>query len=427
MSVIVVGVEHDSASLELLERVAIGESTLPKALGRLRDRPNLSEVVILSTCLRTEVYAVVERFHEGVDDLREFLADVSGSSIDSLGDRLAIRFDDDVPAHLFSVAAGLDSAVLGESEVLGQVRRAWQRSLEEKASGPVLGALFRHGIEAGKRVRSETGIARGITSLSHGAVALAADRRVDGLTGANVVVLGAGEMGEGVARALDGHDPAGVVVVNRSSERSHSVVAGLSRSIAPRSRTAALDDLGALLASADVVFTTVGSSHPVVRRSELAGPASGRSPEDPLVVVDLGVPRNVEPDAADLPGLLLFDMDVLREAVTSALSGRRRELTAATQIVSDEVERYRVAARARDVAPLVAALRSGAEDLRQAEVDRRRAKRTELSEAQWDQVDAVTRTVVASLLHRPTVVLKETAGTPRGERLVESLRSLFDL
>ena len=203
MSVIVVGLEQKHAPLELLDRVSVTESDTGKALGRLRDQPNLSEAVLLSTCLRTEVYAVVERFHDGVAEIQEFLADVSGSSVDALGEYCTIRFDDDVTDHLFSVASGLDSAVLGESEVLGQVRRAWERAQAERVSGPVLGALFRHAVETGKRVRSETAIARGITSLSHGAVALAQGRRPGGLAGSRVLVVGAGEMGEGVVQALD--------------------------------------------------------------------------------------------------------------------------------------------------------------------------------------------------------------------------------
>ena len=173
MSVIVVGLEQRNAPLELLEAVSIPETDLAKSLGRLRDRSNLSEAVILSTCLRTEVYTVVERFHDGVAELQDFLAAVSGSPVDALAERLTIRFDDDVAVHLFSVASGLDSAVIGESEVLGQVRRAWEKAQAEGSSGPILGALFRHSVETGKRVRSETAIARGVTSMSHGAVALA--------------------------------------------------------------------------------------------------------------------------------------------------------------------------------------------------------------------------------------------------------------
>jgi len=419
VSVIVVGLEQRQCPLDLLERVAVTESALPKALGRLRDQSNLSEAVILSTCLRTEVYAVVERFHDGVAELQEFLVTISGSPVDSLAEYLTVRFDDDVTTHLFTVAAGLDSAVLGESEVLGQVRRAWENAQREQVSGPVLGALFRHSIETGKRVRSETAIARGITSFSHGAVALAAGRRRGGLGDARVLVVGAGEMGEGVAQALDGHGATSLVVANRTSDRTGTV--------ADRVSAASLDDLGELLGLSDVVFTSVATTHPVIDRAMLEPAVNGRGPDQPLLVIDLGVPRNVEPSAADLDGLVLLDMDVLRSAIADALSGRQDEVTAATRIVTDEVERHRVASRARDAAPMISALRTTVEGARMAEFERQRAKRSELSDAQWEQVDAVTRAMMAKLLHQPTMVLKDAAGTPRGERLVEALRTLFDL
>lgn len=427
MSVIVVGLEQGQCPLDLLERVAVTESALPKALGRLRDQSNLSEAVILSTCLRTEVYAVVERFHDGVAELQEFLVTISGSPVDSLAEYLTVRFDDDVTTHLFTVAAGLDSAVLGESEVLGQVRRAWEKAQREQVSGPVLGALFRHSIETGKRVRSETAIARGITSFSHGAVALAAGRRRGGLGDARVLVVGAGEMGEGVAQALDGHGATSLVVANRTSDRTEGVVANVPGTVADRVSAASLDDLGELLGLSDVVFTSVATTHPVIDRAMLEPAVNGRGPDQPLLVIDLGVPRNVEPSAADLDGLVLLDMDVLRSAIADALSGRQDEVTAATRIVTDEVERHRVASRARDAAPMISALRTTVEGARMAEFERQRAKRSELSDAQWEQVDAVTRAMMAKLLHQPTMVLKDAAGTPRGERLVEALRTLFDL
>ena len=427
MSVIVVGLEQRQSPLELLERVAVTESDLPKALGRLRDQSNLSEAVILSTCLRTEVYAVVERFHDGVAELQEFLATISGGPVEALADHLTVRFDDDVTSHLFAVAAGLDSAVLGESEVLGQVRRSWERAQHEQVSGPVLGALFRHAVETGKRVRSETAIARGITSLSHGAVALATSRRPAGLLGARVLVVGAGEMGEGVVQALGGHGAASVVIANRTADRAEALSAALPEGAADQVRAEPLERLGTLLATSDVVFTSLGTTMPVIDRRMVAAAVAGRSPGRPLLVIDLGMPRNVDPAAADLEGLTLLDMDVLRAAVEDALSGRQDEVAGANQIVTDEVERYRVASRARDAAPIVSALRARVEEARQSALDRQRARRSELTDAQWEQVDAVTRSMAAKLLHQPTVALKDAAGTPRGERLVEALRTLFDL
>jgi len=427
LSVIVVGIEQRDAPLHLLEQVAVTDAALPKALAALRDRSNLSEAVILSTCLRTEVYAVVERFHDGVDELREFLAVMGDTTVEALSDYLTIRFDDDVADHVFTVASGLDSAVLGESEVLGQVRRAWEKAQRERASGPVLGALFRHAVETGKRVRSETAIARGITSLSHGAVALAANHASGGLSGSRVLVVGAGEMGDGVVQALAAYRPASLVVANRTHKRADTLIAGLPEEVAAGARAVPLSDLGPELDRADVVFTSVSTVRPIVERSLLEAAVARRAPERPLLVVDLGVPRNVEPSASELDGVTLLDMDALRSAVEGALSGRQGEVSHAREIVGDEVERYRAASRARGAAPVVSALRAQVEEARQAEFDRQRAKRSDLTDDQWDQVDAVTRAMVAKLLHQPTMTLKDAVGTPRGERLIESLRTLFDL
>jgi len=427
VSVVVVGIDQATAPLHLLEQVSVADDQLPKALASLRDQSNLSEAVILSTCLRTEVYAVVERFHDGVEEIEEFLAGLGGSSADGLAGHLTVRFDGDVVEHLFSVASGLASAVLGESEVLGQVRRAWERAQRERASGPVLGTLFRHAVGTGRRVRSETAIARGITSLSHGAVALAAERFGGRLTGSRVLVVGAGEMGDGVARALDTHDPSSVVIANRTAQRARALVGSLTGPLAERARATDLSRLGDDLVAADVVFTSVASTQPVVDRDLLATVALRREGRPPLLVVDLGMPRNVEPGAADLVGVTLLDMDALRRAVEAALTGRQGEVEHAREIIADELERYRSAIRARGAAPVIAALRARAEDARRRELDRQRVRHADLTEAQWDQVDRVTRATMATLLHQPTVALKDAAGTSRGERLVESLRSLFDL
>ena len=211
------------------------------------------------------------------------------------------------------------------------------------------------------------------------------------------------------------------------TQRVETLVAGLPDTAAGTVEARDLDDLVTLLGEADVAFTTVGTSHPIVTTDLLEAALTRRTGRPDLVVVDLGVPRNVEPSAADLGGLVLLDMDDLRAAVADALTGRQDEVEAANGIVSDEVERYRAASRARDAAPMVSALRARVEEARRTELDRQRSKRSDLDEAQWEQVDAVTRAMVAKLLHQPTVVLKDAAGTPRGERLVESLRALFDL
>ena len=443
MSVVVVGIEHQQAPLDVLERVAMSDAEVAKTLGTLASWDNVHEVVVLSTCLRTELYVVVDRFHDAVDDMWGLLADRAGIPVAEVQECTAVRFDDDVATHLFSVAAGLESAVLGEGEVLGQVRRAWERARSERASGPVLAELFRSAVQAGKRVRAETGIARGTTSFAYAAVELAEARRPGGLAGAAVTVVGAGEMGGGVARALGelppDRRPSRVMVVNRSRERGRRLAASVPAPLA--AGAVGTENLAEVLAAADVAFTAVEadgahlvpaamlSAQPAGLSAQPAGLAqpAGSARERPILVVDLGVPRNVEPAAAAVDGVTLLDMDDLRSAVGQAIDERRAEAARADAIVAEELARYRGAARARGAGPVIAALRSRMEDLRAGELERRRAQLGELSPEAWRQVDEATRAVLAKVLHDPSVVLRESAGTPRGERLVEALRALFGL
>ena len=424
MSVVVVGLEQHQTPLALLERVTIPEETLGKTLADLRDRSNLAEVVVLSTCLRTELYAVVDRFHEAVFDMQEFLAAMAGSPPEALEPHWTVLFDDAVTEHLFEVAAGLRSGIPGETEVLGQVRRALERAEAERAAGPVLSGLFRNAVQVGRRVRSSTSIARGATSLSHVAVELAEARLPGSLTAARVVVVGAGDMGAGVVDALKRHGaPADVVVANRTVRRAASLAEDAG------GRGVGLEDLAAVITTADVVLVSTAASLPVLDAGVLAPAAALRSDAGlaALVVVDLGVPRNVDPAVGELPGIDLLDMDDLTEHAQAAVAGRRAELADARDIVRHEVERFRADARARGAAPIVSALRQRVDELRLAELEQRRSKPTGLDEQQWKQVESVVRDVLAKVLHQPTVALKEAAGTPRGERLVEALRTLFDL
>ena len=426
MSVVVVGLQHNQAPLPLLEATAVADGDLHKLLSALSHRRNVEETVLLSTCLRTEVYAVVDRFHDAVAEIYEVLSDHSGVTVEDLSAHASIRFDDDVTTHLFSVTSGLESVVTGESEVVGQVRRAFERAQEEGTCGPVLSALFRHALQTGKRVRTETAISQGTTSFAHAAVEVARGRDGAGLRDRSVVVVGAGDMGLGVCRALTESEPAAaprrVVVVNRSLARGKDLVRDAGEgAVDMELRAARLEDAAAEIAGADVVLSAVAAESHVLG-VEAFGRRSG-----PLLVIDLGVPRNVDPAVGALDGVTLLDMDTLGASVARAIGDRQEEAVAAREIVAAEVERFRTASRQRGAAPVIAALRSRVESLRVAELERHRAQLADLSEGEWEHVDAATRAAVAKMLHEPTVLLKEAAGTPRGERLVEALRILFDL
>ena len=420
MSVLVVGLNHRTVPLEILERMTVSDGRLPKALADLRGRDNLGEVVVLSTCMRTEVYATAARFHGAVVDVRNFLSELGFTAPEDFSDHLYSYYEDAASAHLFRVVSGLDSAVVGESEVLGQVRQAWEKAAAEGASGPVLANLFRHAVEVGKRVRSETGIGRGTTSVSQAAVAMAS-QRLGGLTGRRILVLGAGDMGEGMAVALAATPGLGAVMV---ANRSWAGAVALANRVGGQPV-----ELGALvgaLEDADLLLTSTASPSVLLHADDLEQ-VMGSRPERPLLVVDIAVPRDVDPGVGRLPGVTLLDMDDLRSFAEAGLAGRRREIDRVEAIVDEEVERYAAVATARGLAPLVVALRRRGEDLRVAELERFAARLEGLDDRQREAVEALTKALLAKVLHEPTVRLKEAAGSPGADRLAESFRTLFDL
>jgi glutamyl-tRNA reductase len=416
VSVIVVGLNHRTAPLDLLERLAIPAGRVPKALADLGCRDTLDEVVVLSTCMRTEVYATAERFHPAVQDIRNFLCEMSFTAPEDLSDHLTVLYDDAAIGHLFTVAAGLDSAVLGESKVLGQVRGAWDQARAEATIGPVLSGLFRHAVEVGKRVRSETAIARGTTSVSQAAVQLAARHLETPLSEHRALILGAGEMGEGMAVALAGAGVGDIQVANRTSGKAAELAARVG------GRAVDIADLDDHLSKIDVLLTSTGADEPLLTVDDI-----GSRAERPLLIVDIAVPRDVEPAVRSLPGVTVLDLDDLRKFTRTGLDYRRREVGRVQSIIDEEVGAYLGDVLARQAAPTVAALHSRGEEIREAELDRFRARLESLEPSERDAVAALTKGLVAKLLHEPTVRLNDAAGTPRGERLGDALRSLFDL
>lgn len=422
MSVVVIGLSHRGVDLDLLGRMTVSEDDLAKALTDLQSRPNVGEAVLVSTCNRVEVYVLAERFHGAYDDVREFLSTWSHLPPERFADALYVHYDLDCARHLFEVTSGLDSAVVGEAEVLGQVRHAWERAQETGTAGPALNLLFRHAIEMGKRARTETSIGRHVASVSTAAVAMAADR-LGSLHGRRILVLGAGAMATGMVRSLAGSGVAEVMIANRTWEHSVELAEQVN------GRSVPLSDLGAALASADLLLTGTGATELMVLHTDLSKVMALRTGDGlrPLLIVDVAVPRDVDPAAGELEGVTLLDMDDLRAFAEAGLNARRGEIALVRELVNAEVDRYGAVTSAREVAPLVAALRDRAELVRQSEIDRVASRLENLDERQRDAIEALTRAIVAKLLHEPTVGLKEAAGTPRGERLAESLRHLFDL
>lgn len=420
MSIAVVGINHRTVPLPALEPMIVAPGDLHKALADLSSRPHLDEVAVLSTCMRTEVYALVNRFHGAMADIREFFGAWSGKPPEDFSGSLYSYFDEAAVSHLFRVSSGLDSASLGEPEVLGQVRQAWETARDEGACGPVLGGAFRHALHVGKRARAETAISRGTTSLSHAAEELAAST-LGGLEGKQALVVGLGEVGEGTARAFAGVPGAlPVIVTNRTRARADQVAEAVG------GRAATWADLPLALAEADVVACCTSGEGIVVSSAGVQA-AIEKRPERPMLLVDLAVPRDIDPDIAGLPGVTLLNMDDIIRFVASTVDGRRAEVPAVERIIAEEVDRYGTSLAARAVAPLVSTLHERAEEIRGAEMARFEGKTREFGPAERELLETMTKRIVAKLLHEPTVNLKSAAGTTRGEALADAFRELFGL
>ena len=419
MSVVVVGLNHRTVPLALLERVTIDDARLPKALHDVLSQDHVSEAVVLSTCNRTEVYVVAEKFHPAYGDLRTFFSELAFADPEELAGHLYVHDADAAAGHLFRVASGIDSAVVGEAEILGQVRRAWDIAQTENAAGSQLNLLFRHALEVGKRARTETGIGRHVASVSTAAVAMAA-QHLGSLEGRSILVMGAGEMGEGMVRALASNGVSDIRIANRTWENAADLAERLGGT------AIRLADLDAALSEVDLLLTGTGANSMIIEHADIERVMRARG-EREILVVDVAVPRDVDPAAADIPGVTILDMDDLRAFAEAGMAERRREVASVEAMCSEELERFLAVSSAREVAPLISRLHEQSDEIRLAELERLRTRLGDLDERQLEALDSLTKGIVAKLLHQPTVRLKDAAGSPRGERLAEALRDLFEL
>ncbi len=419
MSLIVVGLNHRTVPVEVLERMTVPQHAVAKVLHDLAAQEHLIEVVVLSTCNRTEIYAQCTRFHPAVGDVRDFLAAHSGAHPEDFIDHLYAYFDDAAISHLFSVAAGLDSMIVGESEILGQVRDAWEASVAEGTSGQALSQLFKHAIESGKRVRSETAIGHHAVSIPSAAVSVAAEH-LGTFDGAKVLVVGAGSMGRGLAAPLKSRGVEHVWIANRSAGPAIELAARVG------GEAIALTEIPDALVDADVLLTSTASSGVLLERSTVEMVMACRDGR-PLLVIDVALPRDVDPGVREVNNVTLLDLDDLKDYAQRSAERRRGEIGKVRKILAAEIDRYRGVRAARGVAPLVSALRERGDLVRAAELERFRSKLAGLDPETRAAVEALTQGIVNKLLHEPTVKVKDAAGTQRGDFYAEALAALFDL
>lgn len=427
MSVLLFGVSHRSAPVSVLEQLSTDESDQAKIIDEVLRSSLVTEAMVLSTCNRVEIYAVVEAFHGGLSIIGQVLSDHSGMSLNDLTKYAYVRYAEAAVEHLFAVTSGLDSAVIGEAQVLGQVRRAYASAEEHQTVGRTLHELAQRALNVGKRVHSETGIDAAGASVVSVALGMAETKLSGGLAGRTAAVIGAGSMGALAGAHLVRAGIERVHVVNRSLPRAQRLAANLTEQ-GVQAQAFSLDHLAEALADVDVVVSSTGAVRPVVSLADVHHALAQRNAADgdrQLVICDLGMPRDVDPAVAGLPGVWVVDMDRIQREPSARAAAT--DADAARTIVATEVANYLAGQRMAEVTPTVTALRQRAADVVEAELLRLDNRLPELEATHRDEVAKTVRRVVDKLLHAPTVRVKQLASAPGGHSYAEALRELFEL
>lgn len=419
MDLLVIGLSHRTAPLSLRERLAVDPADLETHVRELVTLPGLREVMLVSTCNRMEIYASYKDGKAALSALRGRLQEQTrDKGGDDLAGHLYERLGHEAVHHLFRVTASLDSMVVGEPQILGQMKEAFERATQVGVAGSALSDIFSRAFRVARKVRRETGIAKNPVSISSVAVDLA--RLVwDGFAGRRVLLVGAGKMADLALRALKA-DGAVIAVTNRTQARADELATRLGAAVEP------WEKLGEAIGRADIVISSTGAREPVIKRALVEGAQKVRRGK-PLVIIDIAVPRDVEADVNDLDGVFLYDIDHLQQVASHNLDGRRQEADRAEAMVEEEVAKYLASSRGREVGPTIVALRAQV-----AAVARREAERTVEGLAGLDDktqkaILALGETIAAKIMHMPSVVLKKNGGTEDGEALAASVRKLFDL
>lgn len=417
MSVLVVGLSHRSAPVDLLEQVSLSRESSDKLLADLVSGDHAAEAMVLSTCNRVEVYVEVDKFHAGLAQTSELLARRTGVGIDTLTPHLYVHYEDRAVAHMFAVACGLDSMVVGESQILGQVRGALRTAQDAGTAGRTLGALAQQALRVGKRARAETGIDRAGRSLVTSGVE-EAGRVLGPIGGRAALVVGAGSMSALSAAVLAraGADP--IVVANRTLSHAERVAAAVGGRAVP------LADLASAVAAADLVVSCTGALGHVLSAETVRAAQQARA-HRPLVLLDLALPRDVEAGAREVPGVTLVDLGSLAEALER--TQHAADVEATRLIVAEEVLAFLGWQRGASVAPTVVALRGMADAVVRAELDRLTARLPGLESRARAEIEQTVRRVVDKVLHAPTVRVKQLAGEPGGQAYADALGKLFGL
>ena len=419
MHLLLVGVSHRTAAVGLRERLDFSSRGLEHALRAVAGRRLAAEAVIISTCNRAEVYIACRDPENGADDLRAFFSEFHQLPAEEIRPHLYAHRDYDAAHHLFRVSSGLDSLVVGEPQILGQIKDAFRTASETRTAGPLLTKLFHWAFGVGKRVRSETALAEGAVSVSFAAVSLA--RKIFGnLAGRRVLVIGAGEMGKLTALHLKTHGVASVTITSRTLAHAQELADDVG------GRIVSWDSLSTALLDSDIVITVTGSPTPILTKMAIRA-AMPASRTRPLFLIDIAVPRDVDPDAGEIEQVFLYNIDDLQAIVRENLQRRGAEVIRAEQIVDEEVQKFSSWQRSREAVPTIVALRQRFEAIRKSELERLEPKLTGLSPEARARVEEITRLLVEKLLLHPTEQLKNAGDAHLTSQYIAAVSRLFDL
>lgn len=420
MHILSLGLSHTSAPVHLREHLIFSEEQIRASLSRLSCRRlsgNMAEMVILSTCHRVEIYAVSAE--EIFPEIETFLSEARGTARDEFTAHLYHCKDEDAARHLFNVAAGLDSLVVGEPQILGQVTRALELARGQNTAGPILNRLFQSAIHAGKRVRTETGISRNPASVSSLAASLS-QRVVHPVAEAQIVILGAGEMAELAVEALLKRGATRILVVNRTLERAHSLAHRWG------AQATTFESLNAALASADIVIASTGAPHTIVT-TEIVNQIMQVRQQRPLVLIDIAVPRDIDPEAANIPHVRLYDIDNLNAQLEHSLAERMAEVPQVKTILEEELSRFTGYLKSLEMIPIIAEIRQQAELIRQGVLEKTLRHLPDLTETERNRIEAMTQALVKKLFEAPTHRLRAEASCPYAPEYAAVARTLFGL
>ena len=420
MHIISLGLNHTSAPVHLRERFAFNEEQIRASLARLfcsQLETSLAELIIISTCNRIEIYAASNQL--AYAELEAFLSDARGVPVDELHPYLYRFKDVEAARHLFDVAAGLDSLVIGEPQILGQITRSLELARGQNAAGPTLNRLFQAAIHAGKRARTETAISRNPASVSSLAASVA-EKTLGSIKQASVVVLGAGEMAELTIEALRKRGVEKIRVVNRTQERA--------RALADRwgAEAATFESLSESLCQADILISSTGAPH-LVLSAQMVADVMRTRPERSLVLIDIAVPRDIDPDAANVPHVRLFDIDGLNAQLEDSLARRMEEVPHVRQILEQELAEFEDYLKSLEMLPIIADIRQQAEAIRLTELEKTLRRMPDLTDTQRERIEALTHSLVKKILDRPTRRLRAESSCPHAPAFATVARTLFEL